>query len=92
MATPEAIVAALADPMGAKRRRELTDAMWAGDVERLHELAPCNCCCDEHTSESCEARSWHGCRGQTTMTSAERESWQRHYQRYHGMTADQFYG
>ncbi len=88
----ERILAALADPIAALRKRELDDAMWAGDMDRLQELASCRCCCADHTFEGCEARDWGGCRGQNTMTRAERESWLRHYQWFHGMTEDEFYG
>ena len=72
--------------------KELEDAIWAGDVDKLNELAHCGCCCDEHFFEDCAARRWGGCRGQYSMTREERESWQRHYARFHGMTANQFYG
>lgn len=65
--------------------KQLEDAMWAGDADRLYELAPCRCCCDEHTFECCEARQWFGCRGQGSMTRADEESWQRHYQQAHGI-------
>ena len=71
---------------------DLADALWAGDVDRLSELAPCRCCCFEHTFESCEARLWFGCRGQGALTRAEEESWRRHYEQFHGMTAAEFYG
>jgi hypothetical protein len=71
---------------------ELEAAIWAGDVDTLHELAGCVCCCDEHFFEDCPARRWGGCRGQFSMTRAERESWQKHYERFHGMSWKQFYG
>lgn len=71
---------------------DLDAAIWAGDVDRLQELAGCGCCCDEHTFEDCPARAWGGCRGQGTMTRAEREEWVRHYERAHRMTRDQFFG
>lgn len=71
---------------------EILEAMWAGDIEKLEELAHCVCCCDEHTFESCPARLWHGCRGQGSMTTAEEKSWAAHYRTNHGMTEDQFYG
>jgi hypothetical protein len=70
----------------------LAEAVWAGDVNALCRLAPCRCCCHEHTFESCEARLWGGCRGQSTMTRAEEESWANHYARFHGMSWDAFYG
>ncbi len=44
--------------------RELEAAIWSGDTYRLHELAPCHCCCEEHTFSDCPARAWYGCRGQ----------------------------
>ena len=43
--------------------RRVDRAMWAGDVGLLSELAPCRCCCHEHTFEDCVARLWNGCRG-----------------------------
>lgn len=71
--------------------RELKAALWAGDVDKLHELAPCACCCHEHTFEGCPARAWEGCRGQGSMTRAELESWVRFYEVERGMTRDQFF-
>lgn len=72
--------------------QQIENAMWAGDVSLLHRIAPCRCCCEEHTFEFCEARQWSGCRGQNTNTRAERDAWLRHYQRFHGMTENTFYG
>jgi len=74
------------------RQAEIEAAMWAGDIERLDEIAPCRCCCHEHTYDSCEARAWHGCRGQNAMTYADEKAWLAHYQRFHGMTERDFYG
>lgn len=71
---------------------ELDAAMWAGDVGLLSELAPCRCCCDEHTVEDCEARQWFGCRGQGTLTRQEEEAWAAHYREHHGLSWEQFYG
>lgn len=71
----------------------IKEAMWAGDVDALNELAPCQCCCGEHIFlEGCPAWQWGGCRGQGSMTRADEESWKRHYMANHGMTEDQFYG
>lgn len=72
--------------------RRLERAIWEGDLDTLQELAPCRCCCAEHTFEHCPARAWFGCRGQGSMTSADVDSWARHYQQHHGMTRDQFFG
>lgn len=72
-------------------RQAIEDAMWAGDVELLDELAPCGCCCHEHTWDGCPARVWHGCRGQGAMTWADERAWLRHYQERHGMTEEDFY-
>lgn len=71
---------------------QLERAIWEGDLNTLHELAPCQCCCSEHTFDSCPARSWFGCRGQGSMTQADYESWARHYEQHHGMSRAQFYG
>ncbi len=70
---------------------ELDRAVWEGDVERLCELAPCRCCCAEHTFESCPARAWSGCRGNGVTPRADVESWFRHYEQHHGMTRDEFF-
>ena len=66
-------------------------AMWGQDINKLCALAKCQCCCDEHTFESCPARAWSGCRGQWNNEGAERESWFRHYHDRHGMSEKQFY-
>lgn len=76
----------------ASVQRELEIAMWAGDIDRLNELAGCQCCCHEHTFGGCPARTWDGCRGSGAMTRAELESWADHYARFHDMTRDQFLG
>ncbi len=70
----------------------MEDAMWRRDIAELCRRARCSCCCEEHTSESCPARAWYGCRGQGNDTCAEQESWFRHYRDHHGMTEGQFYG
>jgi hypothetical protein len=67
------------------QRTELEDAIWAGDVDTLCRLAPCECCCGDHTFEQCAARVWGGCRGQGSMTRADEESWARHYREHHGI-------
>jgi hypothetical protein len=66
-------------------------AVWAGDVDLLHEIAPCRCCCWEHTFQGCPARAWFGCRGQGN-TPEDPESWFRHYQKYRGFTREMFFG
>ena len=71
---------------------ELDEALWAGDTDRLHELAWCRCCCDEHTFEDCPARLWYGCRGQGSMTRADLKSWEVHYAQFHGLSWHQFHG
>ena len=76
----------------ANHEEELARAMWEGDVDRLRELAGCDCCCADHTFEGCPARTWGGCRGQDSMTRTEEKSWLRHYVENHGMTEAQFYG
>ena len=67
----------------------LAEAAWAGDVDRLDDLAHCRCCCHEHTFSWCPARYWGGCRGQGSI---DVEGWVQHYERYHGMTREQFFG
>ncbi len=72
--------------------KEIADAMWAGDTDKLDELAPCRCCCHEHTYDNCPARQWNGCRGQMSFTYAEEQAWAKHYETHHGMTEGEFYG
>ena len=64
----------------------------AGDEVQLHELAPCRCCCHEHTFESCKARQWFGCRGQYSVTRDEETSWFRVYRDFRSMSEAEFYG
>ena len=70
-------------------------ALWAGDYAALDELAPCVCCCSEHTFEGCAARLWFGCRGSygsdRDPSNEEERSWLRVYQA-RGMTEEEFYG
>jgi len=70
-------------------------AMWAGDVDMLHELSPCGCCCGEHTHLYCQAREWGGCRsGLMPGESADEDAyeWQRWYAEIRGMTEAEFFG
>lgn len=74
---------------------ELERAVWVGDLDRLQELAPCACCCAEHTFPYCPARLWGGCRsgrGYGDDWRQEEQEWQRFYERERGMTAEEFYG
>ena len=41
---------------------ELVALMWAGDMDKLQELYPCDCCCKDHTWARCMARHYNGCR------------------------------
>lgn len=58
---------------------EIAAAMWAGDQDELWRIAPCICCCHEHTFEHCPARAWEGCRGSGAPTHADLEAWAKHY-------------
>lgn len=77
-------------------REELLAAMFAGDHDELERLAPCVCCCHEHTFVNCEARQWGGCR--SGLGPGERfpeddyPGWLDHYVRFHGLTEAQFRG
>lgn len=70
---------------------ELAEALWSGDMDRVHEIAGCICCCFDHTFDNCPARPWGGCRGQGQVTKAERDEWADHYAEHHEMTRDQFF-
>lgn len=70
---------------------EIENAMWRGDTDRLHELAPCVCCCEEHTFEGCPARAWFGCRGNDVMLRADADAWAEHYRVHHGMPQEEFF-
>jgi hypothetical protein len=79
--------------LGIELGRQVHAALWAGDVDRLDEIAHCDCCCAEHTSGTCcPAYVWGGCRGQNTMTLEEKDAWAAHYERFHGMPRDVFFG
>lgn len=68
-------------------------AMWAGDVDHLHEIAPCVCCCAEHTFSDCPARQWDGCLGgQEPAPHETAEAWAKHYEAFHGMNPEVFFG
>lgn len=69
----------------------LEEALWAGDADRLQELAPCECCCHEHTFTCCKARQWGGCRGQGSE-QYEPEPWFQFLKQTRGMTWEEFYG
>jgi hypothetical protein len=66
-------------------------AMWAGDTDTLFRLAPCRCCCPEHTYASCKARQWHGCLGEGYF-EPDAEDWASYYEKTHGMTRKEFFG
>lgn len=73
--------------------RAVARAMWAGDIDTLHRIAGCVCCCAEHThTTGCPAYVWGGCRGQGTLTREEVRGWEEHYARHHGLTREQFRG
>lgn len=79
-------------PNSSPSRIEIEDAMWSGDQDTLHELAPCGCCCEEHTSARCPARAWNGCRGQVFPPQVSEDEWAAFYARTRGMTPEQFFG
>jgi hypothetical protein len=72
-------------------KEDIERAMWAGDVDTLHDIAGCQCCCDEHTFYQCPARQWFGCRGQFAEDH-DAESWFKFYAASRGWTREQFFG
>lgn len=73
---------------------DLRRAVWEGDLDKLQELAPCVCCCSEHTHVYCEARLWGGCRSGEEYGFSRRqfeEEWAKFYERERGMPYDQFF-
>lgn len=68
-------------------RRAVDRAMWAGDVDELHRIAGCICCCVDHTfTTDCPAYQWGGCRGQDSVSMDDVRGWAKHY----GMTVEKF--
>lgn len=59
--------------MDEKLKQQIHEAMTQGNTSLLHELAPCDCCCDEHYFLSCPAHAWMGCRGSYAEDRLERE-------------------
>ncbi len=81
------------EAQAADAARRFEGAVWAGDTDTLNDLAPCGCCCYEHTRAGCLARLWDGCRGGSGPDPIEEAaSWARHYAAHHGMSTDEFYG
>lgn len=75
--------------------QKLKAAMWAGDIDALQEIAPCGCCCHEHTHIYCAAREWGGCRSGLRPGESEKgiaEEWADFYVKERGMTREEFYG
>lgn len=70
----------------------LQRALWEKDLDTLHVLARCICCCSEHFFEDCPARAWSGCHGQESLTLADYTAWETYYRTHHGLSRDQFYG
>lgn len=74
-------------------KQRIGAAIWAGDIETLDKLAPCGCCCSEHTDLDCPARYWNGCR--SGLGPGEQpydgEAWAEHYAKLHGMSEAEFY-
>lgn len=73
---------------------EVDEALWAGDRDWLDLLAPCACCCYEHTFADCPARHWNGCRSglEPGETYPDHHAWARWYAEHRGMTEEEFYG
>lgn len=68
-------------------RTQLQEAAWDGDDERLRDLAPCSCCCADHTFSYCPARLWDGCRSGLEYGVdhlADERSWREHYDKWRG--------
>lgn len=75
------------EPWTPEWKMAVQEAMWDNDHETLDTLAQCDCCCDEHTFESCPARYVGDCKGQGTLTWRDIDGWRE----YLGMTQEQFY-
>lgn len=75
--------------------KQIHQAVWDNDQDKLQELAPCDCCCDEHTFGCCPARIWNGCRGGGVGQLSIREigdDYQKWYSETRGMSEDDFFG
>lgn len=44
--------------------KDIADAMWSENKDKLHKIAPCNCANTENYEPKCKARAWSGCKGQ----------------------------
>jgi hypothetical protein len=80
--------------MDNQLQEQLDEAIWADDAGACDELAPCECCCAEHTHLYCPARYWNGCRSGLGPGEEPEDgkSWAKHYAAHHGMTEAEFYG
>ncbi len=79
--------------LSPKRAEVVLRAMWAGDTDTLWDIAPCRCCCADHTYCDCQARLWGGCRGGLPFGEErdDEHSWLKFYAQSRGMTQEQFY-
>ena len=74
--------------------KQIHQAMWDNDEDKLKELAPCGCCCSDHTFMCCPARHWGGCGGgglgekSIDMIGDDYQKW---YEQTRGMTMDDFF-
>lgn len=85
----------LVEELAGVTDEEFLDALWAGDVDRLQEIAPCRCCCWEHTFTDRDARYWSGCRSGLAPGESWRDihqGWARWYAEIRGMTEAEFFG
>ena len=71
-------------------KEQIEQAMWDNDTDRLDELAPCICCCSDHTFSSCLARIRNGCRGSNSDRDIH-ESYAKWYFEIRGMENDEFF-
>ena len=66
------------------------EALWSGNMDRLQELAPCACCCHEHTFTGCPARLWGGCRSGLAPGAISVESDVAGWAEFYGWTVERF--
>ncbi len=80
--------------MDSELKTKVKQLMWAGGVDELREIAPCSCCCADHTNAYCPARLWEGCRSGLPYGEdehSEAQKWADHYAKYHDMNKESFY-
>jgi hypothetical protein len=86
----EAYAAHYAAHHGMAREMFETPQATAALLREIESGDVCTCCCEDHTSGTCPARKWNGCRGQGSE-DVDAWGWAEHYAKLRGISPDEFF-